>query len=653
MMNKTLAALFVAAALGAPGARAQDVVTPPPALVLDGVPPISTELARKLQPYGEFRPHGLLSWHPTRREMLVRRRLTTTNQVHLVEAPGVSPVPLTDQADAVSNAEYEPTRGESFLFVRGEGGNEQFQIFRYDFGAKDTTRLTAGGQRASFPQWNRKGDRVVYTTQPIDRNNPERVARTTLHIMDPRKPESDKVLTVFEGSGWGGFRFSEDGKRIAFTEFVSVNESHIWVMDLATGKKRRVTPPGKVETISYGSARFSKDGKGLFTTSDRGSEFRRLVYLPLDGRPEKVLTGHLSHDVGGFDISFDANMIAFTTNESGSDVLRFIDLKTLKELPRPPLMQGIIGGLEWRKKSTELGFSITSARSAGDVFSYDFRTNATMRWTNGNNPEINTRDFVEPRVVRWKSFDGLEISGFLYTPPPRFTGKRPVIVNIHGGPESQSRPGFIGRNNYFIGELGIAMIYPNVRGSSGFGKNFLKLDNGMKREDSVKDIGALIDWIAQQPELDAGRVMLMGGSYGGYMSMASLFHFSDKITSAVSVVGVSNFATFLERTETYRRDLRRAEYGDERDPAMRAFFENTAPVNNADKMTKPLFVVQGLNDPRVPYTEAEQIVKTMKDKGLPVWLMMARDEGHGFAKKPNADYQFYATVEFAKRTLLK
>ena len=653
-MKKILRALLAAAAFAASGSHAQDnVVTPPPALILDGVPPISTELARKLQPYGEFRPHGLLSWHPTRREMLVRRRLTTTNQVHLVEAPGLSPVPLTDQADAVNNADYEPTRGESFLFTRGEGGNEQFQIFRYDFAAKDATRLTAAGQRASFPQWNRTGDRIVYTTQPVDRNNPDRVARTTLHIMDPAKPESDKVLAVFEGGGWSAFRFSEDGRRIAFTEIVSVNESHIWVMDVASGKKRRVTRPGKGETIAYGGARFSKDGKGLFTTSDRGSEFRRLVYLPLDGKPEKVLTAHLRYDVNGFDLSFDANMIAFTTNESGSDALRFIDLKTLKELPRPPLMQGIIGGLEWRKKSAEVGFHITSARSAGDVFSYDFKTNGTTRWTNGNNPEINTREFVEPRVVRWKSFDGLQISAFHYHPPARFAGKRPVIINIHGGPEAQFRPSFIGRNNYYVGELGVAMIFPNVRGSSGFGKTFLKLDNGMKREDSVKDIGALIDWIREQPDLDGERIMVAGGSYGGYMTLACAFHFADRIASAASTVGISNFITFLERTETYRRDLRRVEYGDERDPQMRAFFEKISPLNHADEMTKPLFVVQGLNDPRVPYTEAEQIVKTLKEKGRTVWFMLAKDEGHGFAKKPNADYQFYATVEFAKRTLLK
>ena len=630
-----------------------EVVPPPPSLVLDGIPPISTELAKKLHPYGEFRPHGLWSWHPTKREMLVRRRLNATNQVHLVTAPGMAPEPLTEQSEAIAGADYQPTRGDSFLFSQGEGGNEIFQIYRYDFATRTPVQLTKGKERALGARWNDAGDRIVYSTQPVDRHNPDRVARTTVRLMDPLKPENDRVLAVLEGGGWGAFRFSPDSKRLVFLERKSVNERHLWIMDVATGKTRRITKEQPGEQVAYGSARFARDGKGVFTTSDRGSEFQRLVYLPLAGGKERVLTAHLNYDVDSFEVSFAANMIAFTTNESGSNVLRFMDLRTLKELPRPPLMHGVMGGLEWRPGSAEVGFHITSARSAGDVFSYEFKTNRLTRWTNGNNPDVNTSEFAEPRIVKWKSFDGLEVSGFHYQPPARFTGKRPVIVNIHGGPEAQARPGFLGRNNYFVSELGIAMIYPNVRGSAGFGKTFLKLDNGVKREDSVKDIGALLDWIRQQPDLDADRVIVIGGSYGGYMTLACAFHFPDRLAGAVSSVGISNFVTFLERTESYRRDLRRVEYGDERDPQMRAFLESIAPLRNADKMSKPLFVVHGLNDPRVPYTEAEQIVRTLKERGRPAWFMLAKDEGHGFAKKPNADYQFYALVEFAKKTLLE
>jgi dipeptidyl aminopeptidase/acylaminoacyl peptidase len=652
-MKKNALAFLVAAILASCLAHAQsEAVTPPASLIIDGVPPIPGDLALQLAPYGDFRPHGMLSWHPTRREMLVRRRLSATNQVHLVTEPGTTPVPLTDFPDAVPDGVFEPVRGDYFIFSRAEGGNEVFRLFREDVATKAVTPISAEGERVSSLSFSRKCDRIVYATQPVDRNSKDRSALTIVHVADPLKPARDRVVARLEGGGWFGFRFSEDGKKLVFIEYKSATQSHLWVMDVATGRKRRVTPDSK-EPVYYGETHFSKNGKALFTITDRGSEFRRLAYLPLDGGRERILSERHDYDVDDYDISFDANRLAFITNENGSDVLRFIDTTTLKELPRPPLMQGVIGGLQWRPKSSEVAFHMSSARSAGDVFSYDLKANALTRWTNGNNPQLNTSEFVEPRLIKWKSFDGLEIAGFHYQPPAKFTGKRPVIINIHGGPEAQARPGFIGRNNYFVSELGVAMIYPNVRGSEGFGKTFLNLDNGMKREDSVKDIGALLDWIAQQPDLDASRVMITGGSYGGYMTFACSVHFADRMASSVAVVGISNFVTFLERTESYRRDLRRAEYGDERDPAMRAFLESISPLNSVDKITRPIFVVAGLNDPRVPHTEAEQIVATLKKQHTPVWFLMARDEGHGFAKKPNADYQFYATVEFAKQTLLK
>ena len=648
---KTISLVLAALAAAAP-AFAEDI-TPPAALVLDGVPPISTDIANKLAPYGEFRPHRMLSWNPVKREVLVARRLTGTSQVHLVESPGAEPQPLTDYPDSVSYATYEPTRGDYFVFARAEGGNETYRLYRQDVATKQVTALSPEGERASELEWRRDGKLAVYTAQPVDRNNPGHKVTTAVHVIDPAKPQSDRVVATLDGGGWFGFRFSEDGKRLAFVEYISANESYLWVMEVATGRKRRITPPSRGGKVFWGSAHFSKDGKGVFTITDQGSEFRKLAYLPLNGGNARLITPRLDFDVSELDVSFDANRIAFVTNENGSSVLRFVDLATLKELPRPPLVQGVIEGLKWRAHSSEVGFSLESARTAGDVFSYDVKANQSLRWTNGNNPEVNTSQFVEPKLVRWKSFDGREITGFLYEPPARFTGKRPVMINIHGGPEAEARPGFIGRSNYYVNELGIAVILPNVRGSEGFGKTFLKLDNGVKREDSVKDIGALLDWIREQPNLDASRVMVIGGSYGGYMVLACAFHYAERLAGAVDVVGISNFVTFLERTESYRRDLRRAEYGDERDPAMRAFLEKISPLNNTERIAKPLMVVAGKNDPRVPWTEGEQIVANLKQRGTPAWFILANDEGHGFRKKPNADFLYAAIVEFSRETLLK
>ena len=663
------ALILVVAAAAVTSARAQ-FLKPANNLVIDGVPPISEELVRKVRAYTEFKPSSVVSWHPVQSSLLIRTRWNNTLQLHLVSGPGMKPVPITDFPDAVSGASFQPGKGEYILFEKANGGDEVFQIFRLDLATKTVTAISDPNERASAPSWNRKGDRIVYTTTTIDRNNVSRTPMTRLVLSDPLKPDTARTIATFEGGRWFSFRFSPDDKALVFSEYLSANESHLWTMNISSGEKRRVTPEKKpaAAPVFYGPARFSRDGRKLFTTSDQNSEYRRLLMIDLATAGETVLTPHLQHDVSDFAISTKAKRIAFITNENGSSVLRFLDLNTLAELPRPALLPGEISGLRWRgggeddtaddagrknvEAAGELAFNVTSARSPGDVYSWNIATTRLTRWTNSGSPQLNPLDFAEPKLVRWKSFDGLTISGFLYQPDAKkFPGRRPVIVNIHGGPESQARPGFIGRNNYLINESGFAMLYPNVRGSSGFGKTFLALDNGLKREDSVKDIDALFDWIQDQPDLDATKVLVMGGSYGGYMALAVAAHYSDRITGAIDTVGMSNFVTFLTNTESYRRDLRRVEYGDERDPEMRKFLEGISPLNNAHRIKKPLFVVQGRNDPRVPYTEAEQIVAQLKKQKTPVWFLMALDEGHGFAKKSNADFMFYAQIKFMEQTL--
>jgi dipeptidyl aminopeptidase/acylaminoacyl peptidase len=358
-----------------------------------------------------------------------------------------------------------------------------------------------------------------------------------------------------------------------------------------------------------------------------------------------VLTPDTKWDVEEFDLSDDGKLLAYTTNEDGMAVLHLLDTATRKELPAPKLPPGQVFGLSWHPNSRDLGFVINSAKAPSDVYSYDVTTGQTSpaggtptesgtagltRWTESETAGLNTQQFPDPSLVRWKSFDGKEISGFVYKPDAaKFPGKRPVIVNIHGGPESQFRPAFMGSYNYYFTRLGCAAVFPNVRGSSGYGKTFLTLDDGRKREDSVKDIGALLDWVKAQPDLDADRVMVTGGSYGGYMSLAVSTHYADRIRCAVDSVGISNFVTFLERTEPYRQDLRRVEYGDERDPDMRKFLTQISPLNNVQKIAKPLFVVHGANDPRVPLYEAEQIVAALKKQGTPAWFWWPRTRGTG------------------------
>jgi dipeptidyl aminopeptidase/acylaminoacyl peptidase len=312
---------------------------------------------------------------------------------------------------------------------------------------------------------------------------------------------------------------------------------------------------------------------------------------------------------------------------------------------------GVYSSPRFHNNNVDIAITIASAQSPADVFVLNIVTNKLERWTESETAGIVASQLRSPDLIKWKSFDGKEISGFYYKPDTKFTGRRPVIITIHGGPEGQYRPGFQGASNYYLNEMGAAIIYPNVRGSSGYGKTFIASDNGFKREESVKDIGALLEWIALQPELDADRVMVTGGSYGGYMTLAVAVNYADRIRCALDVVGISHFGTFLKNTESYRRDLRRVEYGDERDPKMSAFFEKISPLNNAGKITKPMFIVQGGNDPRVPRTEAAQMAEKIRSNKGVVWYLEATDEGHGFAKKNNQDFQRYVTVLFMQRYL--
>lgn len=622
------------------------VIAPAENLVVDGIPAIPANLAVDVRRYTESRSAGIADWHPTRRELLISTRFGNTAQIHRVATPLGARTQLTFFDEPINGASYEPRQGRYFLFTRDIGGNEFGQIYRYDLASGAVTLLTDGGRSQNGGmRWSTRGDRVAYAS--TRRNGADR----DIYVMDPLNPASGRRLLEVKGGGWGVSDWSPDDREVLVGEYLSVNQSRYHVVNVSSGSRALLVPDGR-DTVAYGDARFSRDGRGVYLTTDAGSEFQRLAYLDLGTRRITPLTASINWDVEGFVLSADGRTIAFVANEAGISHLYLMDTRSRRIRPVSRIPIGNIGGARWHPRLPLLAFTVSSARSPSDVYSLDALAGTVTRWTESELGGLVASDLAEPSLIRWRSFEGREITGFYYGPPRRFAGKRPVIVNIHGGPEGQYQPGFLGRSNYYLNELGVALIFPNVRGSTGYGKEFVKLDNGLKREDSVRDIGALFDWIAQQPELDASRVMVTGGSYGGYMTLAVATNYNERICCALDVVGISNFNTFLKNTESYRRDLRRVEYGDERDPQMYAFFERIAPLNNAGKISRPLFVVQGGNDPRVPYTEAEQMVARVKQNGNPVWYLKAKDEGHGFRKKNNVDFQFYSTVEFVRRFLL-
>jgi dipeptidyl aminopeptidase/acylaminoacyl peptidase len=637
--------LFFGTNLGfAPLLHAQSI-TPSDNLVVEGIPPIPNELATQVDRYTQFRSASLAGWHPTKRELLISTRFGDVAQIHRVSFPLGARQQLTFGAERASGATFQPKTGDYFVFSKDIGGNEFSQNYRYDIATGDITLLTDGKSQNSRGTWSRKGDRMLYSS--TRRNGKDR----DFYTIDPRNPQSNRLIIQNTGGGWGILDWSLDDRQALIQETVSANESYLWLLDIEAGTKRRLTPPN--QKVSYEGGIFSGNGKGLYVVSDRDAEFQRLAYVDLVTQNYRYLTNDIPWNIEEWDLSVNGRYLAFTANEKGASVLRVLDTRTQQLVRLPKLPVGLVGGITWHQNGRDLGFTLVSAKSTADVYSIDLQNRKLERWTASETGGLNTSGFSEAELVSWRSFDGKQISGFLYRPARKFTGKRPVIIDIHGGPEAQSKPYFLGRMNYYLNELGVAILFPNVRGSSGYGKTFLAADNGFQREDSVKDIGALLDWLPSQPDLDPKRVLVTGGSYGGYMSLAVATQYSDRIRGAIDIVGISNFVTFLERTESYRRDLRRVEYGDERDPQMRAFLQKISPITNAANIKVPLMVVHGQNDPRVPLNEAQQIVQAVRQNGLPVWYLMAKDEGHGFSKKRNVDYQFYATVMFIKKFLLE
>jgi dipeptidyl aminopeptidase/acylaminoacyl peptidase len=651
MRRHAQALLIAALVLAGPGvvhpAGRDAIIAPGDNLIVEGIPPIPAALAESAGRYSEFRAATLLDWHPEKREMLVRTRLGDTNQLHRLKMPGGARTQLTFFDDPVGQAGFHPGTGTSLVFSKDRGGDEFHQLYRFDLQDGTVALLTDGQSRNTGARWSTSGHRLAYgSTRRTGRD-------VDIWVVDPERAGTDRMLVPLQGGGWRVADWSPDDGHLLLQEYRSIADSHLWLVNADSGETSPLTPRDTKEPVSYRNPLFSRDGHGVYVTTNLDTEFQRLAYIDLESRQLRMVTAHIKWDVEVFDLSPDGKTIAFVTNEDGVSVLHLLDVATGRDRTVADLPMGVVGNVNWHPGGQDLGFSLSAAQTPQDVYSLSIEDGRIERWTESETGGLDASRFVEPELITWKSFDGRIISGFLYVPPDRFSGPHPVMINIHGGPESQARPRHLGRSNYYLNELGIAIIFPNVRGSSGYGKTFLTLDDGFRREDSYRDIETLLDWVENRQDLDARRIMVTGGSYGGFMTLAVATNYNHRICCALSSVGISNIVTFLENTEAYRRDLRRVEYGDERDPEMRAFLERIAPVNNAHRITRPLFIVQGANDPRVPLSESEQMVETLRKNRTPVWYLVATDEGHGFAKKPNQDFQFYATILFLQQYLLK
>ncbi|MHA6721478.1 S9 family peptidase [Sphingomonas sp. RS2018] len=634
LLTATLLATTAAPAL----AQTAPAIPKPAAITADGVPPLPVSLADALRPYAESRNAAPVAWNPVTKALIVTTRFANVNQLHSVAGPLMDRRQISFEADRTGQLAYSPS-GDVAVVQKDVGGGEFFQLYTLKDGR--LTLLTDGKSRNGFGAFSKDGKLVGYTSTK------RTGADNDLYVMDPRDPASARMVAQVKGGGWSFIDFMPGGTHAVVDNYTSIQKSDLYDLDLATGKLTALSALDK--QVSYGGAEVAPDGT-IWVLSDEGSDFQRLGILK-DGKFTAVAP-ETKWDVSEFRIADDGSFIAYLVNEGGISRLKLLDPKT-RAVRTAQLPTGVAGGLEIAPWGA-VAFGFSSPKVAGDAFVLDPKTMAVTQWTASETGGLDPSKNVDAQLVTVKSFDGEDVSGFLFRPDPaKFPGKRPLIIDIHGGPEGQSTPGYRGGANYYLNDLGIALFYPNVRGSTGFGKRFVSLDNGpFKREDSVKDIGAFLDRFAKDPAIDGARIGVQGGSYGGYMCYASAIRYGARLKGADCIVAISNFVTFLENTQSYRRDLRRVEYGDERIAAQKAKLIEISPMTRVSELKIPLMVVTGANDPRVPASEADQIVKAVRANGGTAWHILAADEGHGYAKKDNRDFQNYATLYFWQQNLL-
>lgn len=628
----------------------------PDDLVLDGLPPISDEAVGLIRGYGNADLTRFVDWSADGQSMIITTRSGETRQLFVLDAPGAEPRQITDYPDAVWEASYSPgTDRDGLIFIKDQDGDERYQLYYRDMTTGAVTRLTDGQSRNTHALWAHKGDRFAFTTNARNELNAD------IFIGYPDRPGEFTPLFT-EAGAWVTLDWDQSDDRLLVMDVISATRSRMYVLDLRNYRIEGVNRYGG--SALYTTARFANNSYSIYLVSDLGEEFAHLYYyriprnigsVQLKPRKLRDVTGDIPWDVTTFDMSADGNWLAYIVNDDGVDRVSLYRPGGGKHMRGPELPMARVDGIKFNPDNKRLAITINSAAHGHAIYTYDVDTRELVRWFESKYA-AETGRYVEPELIRYPTFDKDEngdrrqIPAFIYR-PENISGPVPVIIYVHGGPEAQTQPFFSRSIQAWVNELGAAVVAPNVRGSTGYGRSYTLLDNGFKREDSVKDIGALLDWIAEQKDLDASRVGLYGASYGGYVVLATMALYPDRVCCGVDIAGVSNFVTFLNSLEEARKDLRRTEYGDERDPAMALFLNRISPTTNAANISAPLMVVQGLNDPRVPHTEAEQIVQAVRSGGGTVWYVLARDEGHVIRRTSNIDVVDGATLQFFRTWL--
>ena len=622
-------------------------------LVMEDIPEIPDYLPPILDRYQNIHTARFAGWSLDSDSIFIKTQPGNVTQLHRVTEPGGARSQVTFGQEPVGEVLPQPN-SNLLALTRDRGGDEFDQVYLLNPENGLIKKLTNGSALNNRLAWDRQGVNLAYrSTRRNGRSSDIWMQNVT--TSDP----AVMLLETDDGTLWKPIDFSHDGKKLLVQQFLSVIDSRVYIKTLPDGELQLLAGDAENPSSNIAIGFDAQDHNVLFVTNQREGAAELAKTSLVEELKTTFMPSANNWDITQFVISPDRKRGAFVSNEGGVSKLYLFDpdRMTFKVERRIPL--GLIAGLMFSPDGKKLGMTLNSARSPNDAFVLTLGRKplygrSLKRWTFSEVGGLDTTKFSEPIQIRYPSQlegdESIPLPAFVYLPPGR--GPFPVIIHAHGGPESQFRPGFNPGFQMLIDQLGVAIIAPNIRGSLGYGALFITLDDGFKPEAAIRDIGALLDWIALQPKLDKDRVAVVGASYGGYVALASAVHYSDRLRCAVDQFGISNFVTFLENTQDYRRELRRLEYGDERDPEMRAFLESVSPLNNVDKIKIPLFVQQGRNDPIVPESESEQLVKALREQGQTVWYMNALNEGHSFRKKENRDLHQQATFLFLQKYLL-
>jgi dipeptidyl aminopeptidase/acylaminoacyl peptidase len=562
--------------------------------------------------------------------------ITGTPQVWMVGAEGGWPEQLTFYEDRVDFVAWSPD-GSGLIFAKARGGDENSQLFWLSPDGSQIRALTnAPKVRHNFGRWSHDGKKIAYASNKRNKDYFD------IYIMDV---ESGREELIYQQDGSNSaVTWSFDNNFLVVShdnEQLSLDED-LYLVNVQTKQATHLTP--HEGAVQYGNVYFTADGSALLLGTNDKREFYSLSRLNLQTKRIETLDD-TQWDLAGTVLSDDGRMLGYTINRDGFSELHLREasangqLGAKDEVVKLPA-KGIAGGMRFSRDNRKLAFTFNAARYNGDVFLYDLKSRSLSQVTRSSRAGIPQSSFIEPELIHYKTFDGREVPAWYYRPQSRAesngkgaaAAKLPVLVSVHGGPEGQEQPGFNSIYQYFLSR-GYGILAPNVRGSTGYGKTYTHLDDVRRREDSVKDLAAAVEWLKTSGGADARRIAVMGGSYGGYMTLAAITLYPDLWAAAVDTVGIANFESFLKNTSGYRRKLREVEYGTlERDLD---FLRSISPLTRVAQIKTPLMVIQGKNDPRVPYTEAEQIVKALRDRSAPVEYKLFDDEGHGVAKLSN------------------